>query len=80
MKQLIAELIALDIFLGEDRSQPLYGAVSIGEDWRFACLDRKAKSFTEDIKLYRVPEETEVLLSVLICILSDAEVHEMESS
>lgn len=68
MKQLSAELIALDIL--ESATYPnLYGAVSIGDDWRFARLCRATKVITEDIKLYRVPEELERLLGVLLYLL-----------
>ncbi|MDM8551199.1 hypothetical protein QUF72_14030 [Desulfobacterales bacterium HSG2] len=69
MKQLAVELIAMDHFEDRKTNPFLYGAVSIGEDWRFARLDREKKRITEDIKLYRVPEETEILLSVLMNLL-----------
>ena len=65
--QLAAELIALDTWIDEDMSL-LYGAVTTGEDWRFGILDRNAKQVTQDIALYRVPENVETLLRVLIAV------------
>jgi len=68
MKQLVAELIALDK-LEEPEQMVLHGAVSIGDDWRFARLNRADKKIIEDIKLYRVPEEIEILFGVLFGLL-----------
>lgn len=43
--QLIAELIAMDKYQSDNESlEFLYGAVSIGELWRFGILNRQAKS------------------------------------
>jgi len=70
MKQLATELIALDLLPTQQEMGVLYGAVSIGEDWRFMCLDRNTKLITEDLKLYRVPEEVELLLAILLGLLS----------
>lgn len=70
MKQLVTELIALDK-LEEPEQTILYGAVSIGDDWRFARLNRAGKKITEDIKLYRVPEEIEILFGILFGLLGN---------
>ncbi|MDH6059871.1 hypothetical protein NWP17_05380 [Chrysosporum bergii ANA360D] len=68
--QLAVELIALDQWINSD--QPiLYGAVTTGEDWRFATYNRQAKQITEDLKLYRVPEELPKLVEILVSILSN---------
>ena len=65
--QLAAELIALDQWI--DQELPLlYGAVTTGEDWRFGILDREARQVTQDIALYRVPENVETLLRVLMAV------------
>ncbi|MBE9051490.1 hypothetical protein IQ243_13870 [Nostocales cyanobacterium LEGE 11386] len=66
--QLAVELIALDKSLDDD-SNILYGAVTNGDDWKFGTLHRENKLITEDIKLYRVPEELEQLIRVLVGIL-----------
>lgn len=70
MKQLVAELIALDK-LEEPEQMFLHGAVSIGDDWRFARLNRAGKEIIEDIKLYRVPEEIEILFGILFGLLGN---------
>ena len=52
--QLAAELIALA------QSQSLasvYGAVTIGDAWRFGYLDAVNKTITQDIALYRIPDD-----------------------
>ena len=65
--QLAAELIALDLWTEVDTPN-LYGAVTTGDDWRFGILERTAKRITQDIKLYRVPENVEQLLRILIAV------------
>lgn len=66
--QLAAEMIALDQW-SETDAPWLYGAVTTGQDWRFGIYDRQAKTITEDLKLYRVPEELETLVRILLGIL-----------
>lgn len=68
--QLAVELIALDQWTKSD-TPLLYGAVTTGEDWRFAIYKRQEKQIIEDIKLYRIPEEMMELISILIGILID---------
>lgn len=65
--QLSAELIALDAWI-ETETPLIYGVVTTGEDWRFGILDRVAKKIIQDITLYRVPENVEQLLRVLIAV------------
>ncbi len=66
--QLAAQLIALDQWT--DKETPmLYGAVTTGQDWRFGIFYRQNRQIVEDLKLYRVPEELETLLRVLIRII-----------
>ena len=68
--QLAVELIALDQWTNSD-TPIFYGAVTTGEDWRFALYNRQAKQITEDIKLYRVPEELTELMNILVSILNN---------
>ncbi|MEH2003351.1 MAG: hypothetical protein V7L00_32360 [Nostoc sp.] len=68
--QLAVELIALDEWINSD-TPILYGAVTTGEDWRFATYKRPEKQITEDFKLYRVPEELTELINILVGILSN---------
>jgi len=42
---------------------------SIGIDWIFARLDRDKKEIIRDSKIYRVPEELNRVVSILIEIL-----------
>jgi len=70
--QLAAELIALDKY--EDEASPalLYGAVSMGDVWRFGILNRKSKHIIKDIHSYRVPEDTEKVFNILLGILQNS--------
>ncbi len=68
--QLAVELIAFDQWLDEN-DKPLYGIITIGDAWRFGILDRLSKQITQDIHLYRVPDDVEELLRILIAILED---------
>lgn len=47
----------------------LYSAVTIGDVWRFGKLDTKEDQITQDISLYRVPDDLEQLTQILIGIL-----------
>ncbi|WP_069469730.1 hypothetical protein [Candidatus Marithrix sp. Canyon 246] len=67
--QLIVELIAMDKYQDDNKSQNLYGAVSIGELWRFGILNRKEKQIIRDIHTYRVPEDIEAIFAIMIGIL-----------
>jgi len=66
--QLATELIALDQW-AETETPPFYGAVTTGESWRFGTFHRQDRQITEDLKLYRVPEELETLLRILMGML-----------
>jgi hypothetical protein len=69
--QLAAEMIALDNWMDSD-TPLIYGAVSIGDVWRFGLLDRQIKSITQDVSLFTVPDNLEALLSILTGILRGA--------
>jgi hypothetical protein len=66
--QLAVELIALDQWLDQSEAT-LYGAVSLGDIWRFGLLDRASKTVTQDLNLYRVPADLVELFAILIGIL-----------
>jgi hypothetical protein len=69
--QLAAELIALDQWT--DRTNPiLYGAVTTGDSWIFGCFDRTQRTITQDLKIYRVPEDLNHLVLILAGILTHA--------
>ncbi|NJL02746.1 MAG: hypothetical protein HC910_20095 [Spirulinaceae cyanobacterium SM2_1_0] len=64
--QLAVELIAM----AQIEEQPvLYGAVTIGEAWRFGRLDREQRQIVQDIDLYVVPDRLEAVVSILLGIL-----------
>ncbi|MCC5620315.1 hypothetical protein [Nostoc sp. CHAB 5715] len=64
--QLAAELIALS----QIEEQPFqYGAVTIGDVWRFGRLDVKAQQIIEDIKIYSLPDDLEALMKILVGIV-----------
>lgn len=67
--QLAVELIALDQWTNSD-TPILYGAVTTGNDWRFGEFHRQQRQIIQDFKLYRVPEELEILTDILISLLS----------
>jgi hypothetical protein len=64
--QLSAELIALAIAEEQDI---LYGAVTVGDTWRFGLLEQQPLHITQDISLYRVPDDLDVLMQILIGII-----------
>ncbi len=64
--QLAAELIALAQLQGLER---VYGAVTIGDAWRFGHLDAVKKTITQDIALYRIPDDLAQVMSILVGIL-----------
>ena len=72
--QLAAELIALDGW--EDSTdievQPdLVGAVTTGVLWQFGVLHRETKLFEQSLNSYRVTEDLEQLMRILIAALLD---------
>ncbi len=66
--QLAVELIALDQWT--DTEQPtLVGAVSTGDIWQFARLQRSPKQIEQGLTLYRVPDDLETLIRILVKVL-----------
>jgi len=67
--QLAVELIALDQWIEGDEPI-LYGAVTTGEIWQFGSFQRENKLITQDLMLYRVPTDLEILMQILVGILT----------
>lgn len=67
--QLAVELIALDKYQ-DNNLTAFYGAISIGEVWRFGMLKRDIKHIFKDIHTYRVPEDVEQVYAILLGILA----------
>ncbi len=66
--QLATELIALDTWVESDEPI-LYGAVTTGDIWQFGSFDRQERKITQDLMLYRVPTDLEILMQILVGIL-----------
>ena len=65
--QLAVELIAL----AQVESQEIYyGAVTIGNLWQFGRLDCIKKEIVQDLNLWRVPDDLDDLMPILVGILS----------
>ncbi|MDY6781389.1 MAG: hypothetical protein SW833_02345 [Cyanobacteriota bacterium] len=64
--QLAVELIALSHI--EDQNV-FYGAVTIGNVWQFGKLERDRKQITQDLNLFKVPDDLDSLVRVLLGIL-----------
>ena len=69
--QLAVELIALSQVEEQDI---YYGAVTIGDVWRFGKLDRIQQIITQDINLFKVPDDLDDLAKVIVGILQGVEV------
>ncbi len=70
--QLVAELAALDQWENSpdvSTQTVLVGAVSTGTIWQFGTLDRATRHFEQGINSYRVTEDLEPLLRILIAAL-----------
>ncbi len=67
--QLAVELIAISEV---EEGDVFYGAVTTGDVWRFGRLDRPGRQISQDITLYRIPDDLENLLLILLGILEDA--------
>lgn len=67
--QLAIALIAIDQWVDSEETT-LQGAVSTGDIWQFGQLDRAQKQITQGLTLYRVPDDLEILMRILVRILS----------
>jgi hypothetical protein len=66
MTQLFAELMALDIILEDAQQSDLIGSVTTGKIWEFAKLDRDKKHLDQGLESYRVPEDLDSLMRILV--------------
>lgn len=69
--QLAVDLVAVDRWNEDAAELRLYGAVSMGDVWKFAFLDRSEKRITEDLNTYGMPTALEEVLQILFAILTD---------
>jgi hypothetical protein len=66
MTQLFAELIALDAYQENKCQSNFIGAVTTGKIWEFAKLDREKKHLEQGLESYRVPEDLDFLMRILV--------------
>lgn len=64
--QLVAEMIALDQWDKSTEQSTLIGAVTTGKIWQFGRLNRVTKHFEQGLDSYRVPEDLEPLMRILV--------------
>jgi hypothetical protein len=64
--QLITEMIALDKWDRTPTQTILVGAVTSGTIWQFALLDRESRHLTQGLESYRVPEDLNELMRILV--------------
>jgi hypothetical protein len=67
--QLIAELIALDFWERSpsvEKQPQLVGAITTGQIWQFALLDRKSKHIDQGLDFYVLPRDIETLIRILV--------------
>ena len=72
--QLAAEMIAMDMYEESSAMQKIYGAVTIGEVWRFAVLEREEKRLLKDVHTFRFPEDVSEIFSILSGMLAPAKI------
>ena len=64
--QLAVELIAISEV---EEGDVFYGCVTIGDAWRFGRLEKTNKLIFQDIPLYRIPDDLDDLMKILVGIL-----------
>ncbi len=69
--QLAVQLIAMSHV---EEQNIFYGAVTMGDIWRFGKLDRNQQTIFQDTHLFRVPDDLEDLLKVMVGILDGDEI------
>jgi hypothetical protein len=65
--QLAVELIAISQV---EEGDLFYGCVTIGDAWRFGILEKTNQQIFQDISLYRIPDDLEYLMRILVGILA----------
>lgn len=67
--QLATEMIALSLL--EDAPDRVYGAVTMGNVWVFGVLEVAARTVTQDIGSYTLPDNLSELVHILVGILEE---------
>jgi hypothetical protein len=66
MTQLFAELIALNKWQTNQQQTHIIGSVTTGKIWEFAQLDRINKHLSQGLDSYRVPDDLDSLMRILV--------------
>ncbi|NJM74813.1 MAG: hypothetical protein HC852_02400 [Acaryochloridaceae cyanobacterium RU_4_10] len=69
--QLVAEMIALDRWERTPNQPTLLGAVTTGKVWEFGLLHRNSKQVVKGLESFRVPEDLDPLMRILVQALLD---------
>ena len=64
--QLAADLIALDLWTDSTQQPELIGAVTTGTIWQFGVLHREKKQIDQGFNSYRVIEDLDPLMRILV--------------
>ncbi len=64
--QLVAEMVALDQWERTPEQATLLGAVTTGKVWEFGVLHRESKHIQQGLDSYRVPEDLDPLMRILV--------------
>lgn len=64
--QLVAEMVALDQWERTPEQATLLGAVTTGKVWEFGVLHRESKHIEQGLDSYRVPEDLDPLMRILV--------------
>lgn len=64
--QLAVELIALDRWSNSSQQSIFLGAVTTGSIWQFGLLHRTEKRIEQGLNHYRVPEDLETIMRILV--------------
>jgi hypothetical protein len=69
--QLTSQLIALDQWEGETPVSHILGGVTTGKIWEFGLLNRQTKHIDQGLDSYRVPDDLEPLMRILVYALTE---------
>jgi len=69
--QLTAQLIALDKWEAETPVSHILGGVTTGKIWEFGLLNRQTKHIDQGLDSYRVPDDLEPLMRILVYALTE---------
>jgi hypothetical protein len=69
--QLAAQMIALDQWEKTPDQAILLGVVTTGKIWQFGRLDRARKHMEQGLEQYRVPEDLDSVMRILVAALSN---------